>query len=197
VALSLTRGRVYRLLLLLALASAVILGSESRGTRDHISLSHIRDFPFHRLLRLPGLRLRYSTPPPHGTCLISQSRSQSYVTTNGQSTSLSRNKAPIWGLRPYLYYCRTVARLLMWGALSRSLTRGRVCRLPESQSTVISMFSVCTIYILHVIKCMHIQHIQGLCQPTRSTADQALSLVILLQQQSSHLNGRMLDRRQV
>jgi hypothetical protein len=36
---SLTRGRVYRLKLLLALASAVIFGSESRGTCDHILLS--------------------------------------------------------------------------------------------------------------------------------------------------------------
>jgi hypothetical protein len=35
-ALSLTRGRVCRLQLLLALASAVILGFESLGTRDHI-----------------------------------------------------------------------------------------------------------------------------------------------------------------
>jgi hypothetical protein len=35
-ALSLTRRRVCRLQLLLALASAVILGSESRGTHDHI-----------------------------------------------------------------------------------------------------------------------------------------------------------------
>jgi hypothetical protein len=34
------------------LASVVILGSESRGTRDHIWLSQIRDFPFRRLLRL-------------------------------------------------------------------------------------------------------------------------------------------------
>jgi hypothetical protein len=48
-ALSLTRGRVCRLQLLLALASAVILGSESRGTQDHILLSQIRDF--------------YSSPP--------------------------------------------------------------------------------------------------------------------------------------
>jgi membrane-associated phospholipid phosphatase len=63
--LSLTRGRVCRLLLLLALASAVILGSESRGTCDHILLSQIRDFPFRRLLRLAGLRWRYSTPSPH------------------------------------------------------------------------------------------------------------------------------------
>jgi hypothetical protein len=42
-ALSLTRGHVCRLQLLLALASALILGSESRGTHDHILLSQIRD----------------------------------------------------------------------------------------------------------------------------------------------------------
>jgi hypothetical protein len=64
-ALSLTRGRICRLQLLLALASAVILGSESRGARDLILLSQIRDFLFRRLLRLAGLRWRYSTPPPH------------------------------------------------------------------------------------------------------------------------------------
>jgi hypothetical protein len=62
-ALSLTRGRVCHLQLLLVLASVVILGSESRGTRDHISLSQIRDFSFRRIA---GLRWRYSTPPPHG-----------------------------------------------------------------------------------------------------------------------------------
>jgi hypothetical protein len=44
--LSLTRGRVCRLKLLLAFASAVILGSASRATRDHILLSQTRDFPF-------------------------------------------------------------------------------------------------------------------------------------------------------
>jgi hypothetical protein len=42
-ALSLTRERVCCLQLLLVLASAVILGSESRGTRGHILLSQIRD----------------------------------------------------------------------------------------------------------------------------------------------------------
>jgi hypothetical protein len=66
-ALSLARGRVCRLQLLLALANAVIFCSESRGTGDHILLSQIRDFPFRRLLRLAGLRRRYSTPPPHGS----------------------------------------------------------------------------------------------------------------------------------
>jgi hypothetical protein len=63
-ALSLTIGRVCRLQLLLVLASAVILGPESRGTRDHILLSQIRYFPSRRLLRFAGLRWRYSTPPP-------------------------------------------------------------------------------------------------------------------------------------
>jgi hypothetical protein len=47
-ALSLTRGRVCRLQILLALARAVIVGSESRGIPGHILLSQIRDFPFRR-----------------------------------------------------------------------------------------------------------------------------------------------------
>jgi hypothetical protein len=47
---------------------------------------------------------------------------KSYVTTDGQPASLSWNKAPIWGLRPDLYYCLTVAGLLTWGALSDERT---------------------------------------------------------------------------
>jgi hypothetical protein len=39
------RGLVYRLQLLLVLASAVILMSESRGIHDHILLSQIRGSP--------------------------------------------------------------------------------------------------------------------------------------------------------
>jgi hypothetical protein len=117
---SLTRGLVCHLQLLLVLANAFILGSESRGTRDHILLSQIRDFSFCRLLRLSGLRWRYSTPPPHGKCLLSLV--ESCVTTDGQSASLSWNKAPIWSLRPDFYYCQTVAGLLIWGALSDEMT---------------------------------------------------------------------------
>jgi hypothetical protein len=45
------------------------------------------------------------------------SQSQCYVTTNGQSASLSWCQAPIWGLIPDFYICQT-AGLLMWGALS-------------------------------------------------------------------------------
>jgi hypothetical protein len=47
VAASPTRGRVCNLLLLLVLTSTVLLGSESRGTQDHILLS--------QFLRLPHL----------------------------------------------------------------------------------------------------------------------------------------------
>jgi hypothetical protein len=89
-ALSLTRERVCRLQLLLALASVVILGPDSRGTRDHILLSQIRDFPFFRLLRLAGLRWRYSTPPPHG--VTSESKSKSHC--NWWSVSKSWYRAP-------------------------------------------------------------------------------------------------------
>jgi hypothetical protein len=63
---SLTRARVCLLYMLLVLASAVFLGSESLGTRDHILLSQIWDFPFCCLLRHARSRWRYSTPPPHG-----------------------------------------------------------------------------------------------------------------------------------
>jgi hypothetical protein len=73
-ALSLTGGRVCHLQLLLVLTSAVILGPKSHGTRDHILLSQIRDFPFCRLLRLTGLQWRYLTPPPHGITDYSELR---------------------------------------------------------------------------------------------------------------------------
>jgi hypothetical protein len=84
-------------------------------------------------------------------------QSQGYVTTDGQSVSLSWNEAPIWGLQIFI----TVSQLQVcwYGALS--LTRERVCRLPVT--ALISLLSICTIYILHV-KCMYIQHMQGLCQ---------------------------------
>jgi hypothetical protein len=86
-------------------------------------------------------------------------------------------------------------RVCWCGALS--LTRGRVCRLPESQSAVISPLSICAIHILHVTKCMCIQYIQGLCQSRLSTADHFLSLVAPATTAICHLNGRMLDRRKV
>jgi hypothetical protein len=63
------------------------------------------------------LRQHYSCVFPLNVT-SSSSQSQSYITTDGQSVSLSWNKAPVWGLRPDFYYCQTVAGLLMRGALS-------------------------------------------------------------------------------
>jgi hypothetical protein len=62
-ALSLTRGWVCLLYMLLVLASVVVLGSDFLGSRDNILLSQIWDLPFRRLLRLAGSRWRYSNPP--------------------------------------------------------------------------------------------------------------------------------------
>jgi hypothetical protein len=53
---------------------------------------------------------------------LSKSESESYVTTDGQSASLSWNKAPIWDLRPDFYYRQTVGGLLIWCALSDERT---------------------------------------------------------------------------
>jgi hypothetical protein len=74
----------------------------------------------------------------------SQSQSQSYITTDGQSASLSWNKASIWGLRPDLCYCGTVAGFLMWGALSDERTG-----LSFAIVTVSSNRSVVSMYNMH------------------------------------------------
>jgi hypothetical protein len=59
---------------------------------------------------------------PGGSLIAFSSQSQSYVTTDGHSASLSWNKAPIWVLRPDLCYCQTFAGLFVWGALSDERT---------------------------------------------------------------------------
>jgi hypothetical protein len=84
----------------------------------------------------------------HGSPWQSQNQSQSYVTTDGQSASLSWSKAPIWGLRPDFHYCQTIAGLLIWSALSDE----RTCL----SST---MYNVQYIYILHVTTWMYIHYI--------------------------------------
>jgi hypothetical protein len=71
---------------------------------------------------------------------ISLSEWVSYITTDGQSASLSWCQAPISGLRPDFYYCQTIAGLLMWGALS-----------DERTGLSFTMYNVQYIYILHVI----------------------------------------------
>jgi hypothetical protein len=56
---SLTRGRVCRLQLLLALASAVIFGSESRRTRGHIHGSRLKS---HSWTEVTSRRTEYTSP---------------------------------------------------------------------------------------------------------------------------------------
>jgi hypothetical protein len=85
---------------------------------------------------------------------------QSYVTADSQPASLSWNKTPIWGLRPVI----TVRQLQACSCGALSLTRGRICRLPESQSAVISLLSVYNIYRASV-------------SPGSVPADRALSIV--------------------
>jgi hypothetical protein len=50
-----------------------------------------------------GYRTTYS--------FLNLSLSLSYITTDGQSASLSWYQAPIWGLWPDFYYCQTIAGL--------------------------------------------------------------------------------------
>jgi hypothetical protein len=75
------------------------------------------DFPFNFFMVVTCFALS-STLKKEVTCFRPKfmsftSQSRSYFTTDSQSVSLSWNKALIWGLRPDLYYCPTVGRLLM------------------------------------------------------------------------------------
>jgi hypothetical protein len=98
---SLTRGWVCTLQLLLALASTVILRSDSRWTRDHILLSQIWDsptwrtrsrhlsppgtgFPFRRLLRLAGIRPRLHT----GVNSLTESKSELLATCISETSAV-------------------------------------------------------------------------------------------------------------
>jgi hypothetical protein len=95
--------------LLLALASTLILGSEYYGTHDHILLSDGS-----------GSRqtLSFSTQTTDSD--------QSFVTTDGQSTSLSSCQAPNWGQNQIFI---TPRQLRVWWCGAPFLTRGRVCGL--------------------------------------------------------------------
>jgi hypothetical protein len=63
------------------------------------------------------------TPISHSSLCSLKVKSQSYVTTYGQSASLTWCPAPIWGPKPDICYCQRVTGLL---------TRGRVCCLQFS-----------------------------------------------------------------
>jgi hypothetical protein len=117
---SLTRGRVCHLYLLLAVASAVIFGSESHRTRDHILLSQFQRLPFSSPPTTRRVTVEVFVPASTGD--LNSRQSQSYVTTDGQPASLFWNKAPIWGLWPDLYYlCDSYGLVLVGRPLWREV----------------------------------------------------------------------------
>jgi hypothetical protein len=150
---SLAKGWLCTLQFLLALASAVILRPNSRGTRDQILPSEIRDSPNLEgqvpVFISPRHWVTFSSPTTTRratvevfdpwTILESESESESYVTTDGQSASLSSNKAPIWGFRPDFI---TVWQLQVCGCGALSLTRGRVYGLQLLLASPALSFSV-------------------------------------------------------
>jgi hypothetical protein len=79
---SLTRGWICSLQLLLALARAVILGSESSGTRDHILLSQIQDSLNLEgqvsVFKSPGNRVAQLYPQALGSLFVASYDSQGY-----------------------------------------------------------------------------------------------------------------------
>jgi hypothetical protein len=122
----LTRGRVCNLLLQIT----VTLVSKFRRTDDPILLSYLRlpqfggpgsriyipqeqggqvippgtGLPFYRLLRLSGLRWRYSNPPPHGQTIV-----RVIVTLRLAVTEYAMVSRPLWYLWPDNTSCRKVA----------------------------------------------------------------------------------------
>jgi hypothetical protein len=117
---SLTRGWVCRLQLLLILASAYILRSESRGTHDHILLSQIRDSP-----NLESVRVRVTL-----RLTVSQSVSQSILVSS-----------LVWGSWPGISYCLTGTVLsLGGGALSNERTGLSFVRV-NSIKSIVSMYN--------------------------------------------------------
>jgi hypothetical protein len=125
--------------------SSVIVSRQRMYNSLTITAAHMKS-PLHSLTPFLPFLLSYSAnfqlQKLSQFSAASQSQSQSYVTTDDQSASLSWNRAPIWGLRPDFYYSQTIAGLLMWGALSDDRTG---CLL---QCT---MYNIFTFYMLFSI----------------------------------------------
>jgi hypothetical protein len=92
---------------------------------------------------VPDSRLPFSSPPTNHRATMevfdpAYTRDRILVRVNVmlrpavQSAIPSWNKAPIWGLRPDLYYSQDSCRLVDIGL---SLTRGRICYLPDLVSS--------------------------------------------------------------
>jgi hypothetical protein len=81
-------------------------------------------FPYSRLSRLTGLRWGYSNLPPHGE----ESKSESvYLTTDGQSASLSWCQVTIRTRDQYCFPLEIFFAVAVCCFVTPTLTRGRVC----------------------------------------------------------------------
>jgi hypothetical protein len=83
---------------------------------------NLTDFSFMTALRMNDDDFSFTNEWLERRLSYVKSEFECYITTDGQSASLSWNKTPVWDLRPDFYYCQTVASLLMWGALSDERT---------------------------------------------------------------------------
>jgi hypothetical protein len=95
---SLTREWVSRLQLLLVLASAVILGSESRGTYDHVLLFQIRNSP-----NLEGQIPVFISPTNRATQLYIQAPGSLFIVSyysQGDVGGIESASTPAWLGRP-------------------------------------------------------------------------------------------------
>jgi hypothetical protein len=147
------RGRVCRLQLMLGLASAVILGSESRENYGGILFSQIRDSP-NLECRIPVFispgtgwpsynprhLAPFSSPPvtrrdtvevfdPASTRVHNRKVKVILRLTISQSVSKSWYRAPSWGPWPIFFSFFLILMLLSFSIGAPSLTRGRVCHL--------------------------------------------------------------------
>jgi hypothetical protein len=135
----LTRGRVCRLQLLRSSPTQSFSNPSPTGLTTYFSVSDLRflkpsrtcpgvyipqeqggtvipsgtGFPFRRLLRLAGLRWRYSNPPRHGALRLSQSQNHSCFTNIGlPSVSSSWRQAP-WDPRLEIFSNWTLAVIVL------------------------------------------------------------------------------------
>jgi hypothetical protein len=115
--------------------------------------------------------------------------SLSHVTTDGQSVTLSWNKAPIWGLRPDFIAVRNTEyvgqlRVCWHGALS--LTRGRVCRLQLllalASAVILGSVSLGTRDHIYCLSCWMLlyNHFARITQKTASIVKEVCLLICCL-----------------
>jgi hypothetical protein len=109
---SLTRGRVCRLQLQLALASPVIFGSESRRTGGHILLSQIWDSPFRRLPTTRRVTVEVFDPVSTRVDWLTADRSSLYSLCTDPTENNSPNSYSIVAWRSYRHWPRRKHRLL-------------------------------------------------------------------------------------